>query len=236
MLLLTLIAGLYASVGHGGASGYLALMAIFGFAPEMMRSSALTLNLLVSSVAFISFYRNGYFRWSIILPLISVSIPAAFLGATISVDPTLYRILLGICLLIAVFRMVFIKGLKNQELRRPVNLYLLLSGAGIGVLSGMIGIGGGIILSPLLLLLRWTTVKQAAGISALFIFINSMAGIAGLLSAGMYRAPLISWWIAAVLVGGFAGSLLGSNRFAPHLMKKILAFVLLLAAFKLLIY
>ena len=178
ILLLAIMAFLYASVGHGGASGYLAIMAIFAIAPPVMKQTALLLNLGVSLMSFIAFYRQGYFKWNLFWPFALGSIPAAFLGARIPLTDSTYKQILGACLFLAVIRMVV--TLKESEPRK-LNLGLgVLSGSVIGLLSGMIGIGGGIILSPLLLLFRWASLKEAAAISALFIFVNSVSGLAGL--------------------------------------------------------
>ena len=170
--LLFVVAFLYASVGHGGASGYLALMAIFGMAPDVMKPTALMLNLFVSLTAFIQYYRGGHFKWNIFWPLALLSIPAAYLGGLVSIDASVYKKLLGLLLLLPVVRFLFFRNTDVSQLK-PVKPWLSAGmGASIGWLSGLIGIGGGIILSPILLLLKWTDQKQTAAISALFIFVN----------------------------------------------------------------
>jgi uncharacterized protein len=178
-ILLFVVAVLYSSVGHGGASGYLALMAIFGMAPELMKSSALVLNLFVSLTSFLLFFKGGHFNWKMFLPFALASIPASFWGSTIFIDPVSYKKVLGILLLFPVFRFFFYPNPKLEEKKASNFPLSLLIGGCIGFLSGLIGIGGGIILSPILLLLKWTDQKQTAAISALFIFVNSLAGIAG---------------------------------------------------------
>jgi len=185
LLLLFVVAFLYAAVGHGGASGYLALMALFGMAPEFMKPTALLLNLFVSLSAFVLFYKEGHFKWKIFLPFALASIPFSFLGGMISLDAALYKKILGILLLIPVARLLFFPNKAYGDLKQSTLLLSLLIGASIGFLSGLIGIGGGIILSPVLLLLAWTDQKQTAAISALFIFVNSLSGLAGQLTKGI---------------------------------------------------
>ena len=177
--LLFVIAFLYASVGHGGASGYLALMAIFSVAPEVMKPTALLLNLFVSSVSFIQFYRGGHFKWKIFLPLAVASVPMAFAGGLVTVDGRIYKNILGLLLLIPIVRFLFFANIKVEEMKKSNVALSVLIGAVIGFLSGLIGIGGGIILSPVLLLLKWTDQKQTAAISAAFIFVNSLSGLFG---------------------------------------------------------
>jgi uncharacterized membrane protein YfcA len=170
--LLFLVAFLYAAVGHGGASGYLALMALFSFSVEVMKPTALLLNLFVSLTSFLQFYRGGYFKPKLFWPLAMASIPFAFLGGLIRIDATLYKQLLGVFLLIPVARFIFFTHIQADTVRKANMPLLVLMGAFIGWLSGLIGIGGGIILSPLLLLLGWANIRQSAAISALFIFVN----------------------------------------------------------------
>lgn len=154
-LLLFLVAFLYSSVGHGGASGYLALMAFFSFAPETMRPTALILNLFVSLTAFIQYYRNGHFRWKLFWPFAIASIPAAFIGGLIVIDAAWYKKILGILLLFPVVRLGGVKFNSEKTDKEQTLFASLLIGATIGLFSGMIGIGGGIILSPVILLLHW---------------------------------------------------------------------------------
>lgn len=223
----------YASVGHGGASGYLALMALFAFSPDTMRTTALTLNVFVSGLAFIQFYRKGYFKWSLFWPFALASIPAAFFGGTISVDENLYKKILAVLLLFSIIRMV---GFTWKPIHQPKSQNILLSlllGAIIGLFSGMIGIGGGIILSPVILLLRWADVKQTAAISAIFIFVNSLSGLAGIYQTGLQWDPAMGWMLAIAMIGGTLGSYFGAAKFNSLHLRRLLAFVLLIAAFKL---
>jgi uncharacterized protein len=233
-LLLFTVAFLYASVGHGGASGYLALMAIYGFAPEVMKPTALLLNLFVSLTSFIQFYRGKHFNWKIFLPLALASIPMAFLGGLMSIDAGIYKKILGLLLLIPIIRFFFFKN-TNPDSLKGSNLGLSLAiGGGIGLLSGMIGIGGGIILSPVLLFLKWTDQKQTAAISALFIFVNSLSGLFGQLTKGIHFSGDMILMVMIAFGGGLIGAWLGSQRFKQEVLKLILASALSVAAFKLL--
>jgi uncharacterized membrane protein YfcA len=229
--LLGIMAFLYASVGHGGASGYLAVMALFAIAPSLMKQTALLLNLGVSLMSFIAFYRQGYFRWNLFWPFALGSIPMAFLGARIPLADATYKQILGACLILAVIRMLV--SLKEGTSRNLHPLIGVLTGAVIGLLSGMIGIGGGIILSPLLLLFRWATLKEAAAVSALFIFVNSVSGLAGLKTWIPLDQNQMGFWLAASLLGGFLGARWGAAIASNQKVKWILALVLLIASIKL---
>lgn len=232
ILAMAVIAMLYSSVGHGGASGYLGLMALFGIDVVLMKPSALILNLFVSSIAFISYYRAGHFRWRLLLPFAVTSIPMAFLGATLEIPPELYKKILGICLLIAALRILIRPGKDGAQ--RKISLPIALaSGALIGFFAGMIGIGGGIILSPLLLLTRWGGMKETAAASAAFIFLNSAAGLTGHLTAGLEVSPRIALWIAAVMAGGLLGSWTGGFRMSVAQLKYLITLVLVIASIKL---
>lgn len=234
-ILLFIVALLYASVGHGGASGYLALMAIYGFAPEVMKPSALILNLFVSLTSFIMFYKGGHFKWKLFLPFALASIPFSFLGGTITLDAAIYKKVLGVLLLFPVARFFFYPNTRDADLKSSNFIISLLIGAIIGFLSGLIGIGGGIILSPVLLLLNWTNQKQTAAISALFIFVNSIAGLAGQLSKGIQIDNTVFGFIAIAFIGGLGGAWLGSLRLNQLYLKYTLAIVLLMASVKLIL-
>lgn len=233
-LLLFVVAFLYAAVGHGGASGYLALMAIFNFSPVFMRPSALILNVFVSSIAFIQYYRQGNFQWKIFLILATVSMPAAYLGGMIELDPLIYKRVLGVLLLFPIVRFIGIMRPGKQELKEINLFFALLLGSIIGFISGIIGIGGGIILTPILLLLAWTNMKEAAGISALFIAVNSIAGLLGTVSIGVEPDQKIFNLVLIAFTGGALGSYFGANYFSGTLLKRLLAMVLIIASFKLL--
>ncbi len=234
-ILLGGIAFLYASVGHGGASGYLALMALMGIETQFMRSTALTLNLFVSIVAFISYYQKGYFKYKILLPFVISSVPMAYIGASLPVDPKVYKIILGIFLLIATLRML----LKPAEGKKiiPFSFWLALAiGAVLGFFSGMIGIGGGIILTPVLVILGWANLKEAAAVSALFIFLNSFSGLAGVIQNGYHLIPDFYIWVIVGISAGLAGSWFGSSKLSTNALRYVLSGILLMASYKLFIY
>ena len=232
--LLFLVAFLYSSVGHGGASGYLALMALFSIAPEVMKPTALLLNLFVSLTSFIQFYRGKHFNWKIFLPFAIASVPMAFVGGLIKVDADIYKKILGLLLIVPIIRFLFFANIKVGELRKSNPYLSLLIGAAIGFLSGLIGIGGGILLSPVLLLLKWTDMKQTAAISALFIFVNSLSGLAGQLIRGISFSNEMYAYVVVAFVGGVCGAYYGSLRFQQNILKYMLAVVLMVAAYKLL--
>jgi uncharacterized membrane protein YfcA len=234
-ILLFAVAFLYAAVGHGGASGYLALMALFSMSPEFMKPTALLLNLFVSLSAFILFFKGGHFKWKIFLPFALASIPFSFLGGMISLDAAIYKKILGILLLFPVIRLVAFPNKTIDELKTPHVFFSLLIGAVIGFLSGLIGIGGGIILSPVLLLLAWTNQKQTAAISALFIFVNSLSGLAGQITKGIDFQSGMMAYVGVAFVGGSLGAWFGAKRFDQTVLKYLLAMVLLMASAKLLL-
>jgi uncharacterized membrane protein YfcA len=231
--LLFIIAFLYASVGHGGASGYLALMAIYGIAPAVMKPTALLLNLFVSLISFIQFYRGKHFILTIFLPLALASVPMAFLGGMITVEAVAYKKILGLLLLIPVARFLFFANTPVEEIKKSITILSIFIGAAIGFLSGLIGIGGGIILSPVLLFLKWTDQKQTAAISALFIFVNSLSGLAGQLTKGIQFNANMYWYVIIAFAGGLCGAYFGAMHFRQTILKYVLALVLLLAVYKL---
>lgn len=234
-ILLFVVAFLYAAVGHGGASGYLALMAIFGMAPEFMKPTALLLNLFVSLTAFILFFRGGHFKWKLFWPFAVASIPFSFLGGMISLDVLLYKRILGVLLLIPAARLIFLPNTDDEHLKESNVGVSLIIGATIGFLSGLIGIGGGIILSPVLLLLAWTNQKQTAAISAIFIFVNSLSGLAGQLTQGVQFQEGMFVYVGVAFLGGSLGAWFGALRFDPKILKFVLATVLLMASIKLIL-
>ena len=278
LLLFFVIAFLYSAVGHGGASGYLALMSILQVAPEHMKPVALILNLVVSGIAFMQFYRQGHFLWRLFLPIAALSIPMAYLGGFTPLKDDVYQFGLGVFLLVSVVLLnINLRGrisLKNDDDKRVLadnasqlsREYLLAAavmGGGIGYVSGLLGIGGGILLSPVLLLLGWTQQKQTAAMGAAFIFVNSMSGLVGFVQqhplwestaekvsgvAGQAIADgsvLEIYWLSVLMIvgalilpvitGGVAGSWYGSKKFSHRGMKGILSVVLLIAAIKLLL-
>ncbi len=233
--LFLLAAALYASVGHGGASAYLLVMVLLGFASETLRPTALTLNILVSAFATISFAKSGHFPKGLFLPLILASIPCAVIAARIDLSPGYFHPLLGAALIIAAIRL-FIPS-KNTDLsaEKPKAIALLGIGAIIGALSGLLGIGGGILLTPLLIFFRWTSVKSAAALTAPFVLLNSIAGLIGLGWERYTPAPNLPFLIIAVLLGGALGAWYGSRRAAPQPLRLILGGVLCIAAAKLIL-
>lgn len=232
--LVFLMAVLYSSVGHGGASGYLALMAIFSFSPEFMRPSALVLNVFVSSIALFTYYKNGHFRLKLLLPFIIASVPFAFLGGLLTVNPKTYKIILGLFLVIAITRMIYRPKNRSEEIRAINNPLALAIGIILGFFSGLIGIGGGIILSPIIILFKWGTMKETAAVSAAFILVNSIAGLTGQFSQGIQLAPEIGYMLAAAISGGVLGSYMGSYKITDSTLKYALSVVLTFASFKLL--
>ena len=233
-ILLFLVAFLYSSVGHGGASGYLALMAIFSISPDVMKPTALLLNLFVSLTSFVQFYRGKHFNWRIFLPFAITSVPMAYVGGLITVDDNLYKKILGVLLIIPIARFLFFANIKVDEIKRSNVILSLVVGAAIGFLSGLIGIGGGIILSPVLLLLKWTDMKQTAAISALFIFVNSLSGLAGQLQKGISFSADMYLYVAVAFIGGICGAYFGSLKFRQNILQYLLALVLIVASYKLL--
>lgn len=226
---------LYASVGHGGASAYIAAMALAGVAPMEMRPIALQLNVLVAAIATFKFYRAGHFRWRLFWPFAAASVPAAYLGGAITLPGTAYKILVGLVLLYAGWQLWW-SARVGDELRPARNVPVPLAmaiGAVLGVLSGLTGVGGGIFLSPILLLAGWAGTKQTSAVAAPFILVNSIAALA----AGFVRNPTpppdYAWVLmAVVLAGGWAGAEYGSRRFANPLIRRVLAVVLAIAGGK----
>ncbi|MBT8272320.1 MAG: sulfite exporter TauE/SafE family protein [Bacteroidia bacterium] len=233
LLILPLIAFLYASVGHGGASGYLALMALFSFSPEIMKPTALLLNVFVSGIAFYHFYRTGYFNKKLFLSFALSSVPFAFLGGMIEVDATIYKKILALLLVFAILKMLNVFGKDNASIKNIKFWQGLMFGGIIGFFSGLVGIGGGIILTPLILLLHWGRMKEAAAVSALFILVNSAAALLGQLSIGVNFNETSFLMVAIALIGGFLGSYFGSKRFNNMLLRYMLAIVLTIASLKL---
>jgi uncharacterized protein len=226
---------LYASVGHGGASAYIAAMALAGIAPAEMRPIALQLNVLVSALATYKFYRAGHFRWSLFWPFAVVSVPAAYLGGAITLPGSAYKILVGVVLLYAGWQL-WSSARAGDELRPARRLPMPLAmaiGAVLGVLSGLTGVGGGIFLSPILLLFGWAGTKQTSAVAAPFILVNSLAALAAGFVRNPSQPPDYAWWLmAAVLVGGWAGAEYGSRRFANPVIRQVLAVVLAIAGGK----
>ena len=235
LVLLPVIAFLYAAVGHGGASGYLALMALFSFSPEVMRPTALLLNLFVAGIAFVHYWRAGYFNPKLFFVFAISSIPFSFIGGMVNVDAKVYKITLGFLLIFAILRMLNVFGKERDNLVATKWSIGIIIGAVIGFFSGMIGIGGGIILSPVILLLHWGRVKEAAAVSALFIWVNSAAGMAGQFAVGIKLDVNSLLFVVLAVIGAYFGGYFGSKKLNNLQLRYLLAFVLVLAAVKLLV-
>jgi uncharacterized protein len=224
---------LYASVGHAGASAYLAVMGLFNFAPSVMKPTALALNILVAVVATVRFSRAGLFSWSLFWPFASTSIPAAFLGGAMTLPARWYHVVVGVVLLYAAVWM-FRSALKPLGTTHPPPLWIaLITGLALGFLSGLTGVGGGIFLSPLLLYMGWAETRATSGVAAPFILVNSIAGLLGHFSSVAQLPPNIALWGAAVLIGGWIGATYGSRRAAPPVLRQLLSLVLVVAGVKL---
>jgi uncharacterized membrane protein YfcA len=226
---------LYSSVGHAGASGYLAAMALWGVAPETMKPTALTLNILVATIATVKFYRAGHFSWRLFWPFAVTSIPFSFLGGSLSLPGSLYKPIVGVVLLYSAVRLLA-RGRAVDGEARPIPPWAaLLSGAVIGLLSGLTGVGGGIFLSPLLLLMGWAETRATAGVSAPFILVNSAAGLAGHLSSVAHLPASLPLLAIAAALGGWIGAHYGSRRLPSHGIRRLLAIVLVVAGIKLIL-
>ncbi|MBI5714946.1 MAG: sulfite exporter TauE/SafE family protein [Chloroflexi bacterium] len=216
---------LYSSVGHAGASAYQAVMALFGVAPATMKATALALNSVVASVGAFKFYRAGFFSWRVFVPFALGSIPFAFIGGQITLSDWFYKVIVGVILLFAAYRMFAVSAVKGEEAARPLPIWIGVGcGIGIGLLSGLTGVGGGIFLSPLLILMRWADAKMTAG-----------AGLAGNVSRVNALPSIIPLWMLAVLIGGLIGAEYGSRRFGSVTLKRLLALVLLLGGLALML-
>lgn len=234
---LFVIATLYSSVGHGGASGYLAILSLTIYASEdplWLKQHAWSLNLVVAGIAFFMYRKNEYFNYKIAFPLIIASLPAAFFGGYLKVDNQIYDTLLSLTLMFAAWKLYSVKTPIDDGLiaHIPEKKWLFLMGVIIGLLSGIIGVGGGIFLSPLLLLFKWSDVKTTAGISALFIWVNSASGLVGSSLSGEFVLDFDIFlpFTLAVVTGGLIGSKLGAERFNQNVVKYLLVTVLIIAS------
>jgi uncharacterized membrane protein YfcA len=233
-ILFFVAAALYASVGHAGASAYLAVMGLFSFAPGVMKPTALALNILVAAVATLKFYQAGLFSWSLFWPFAIASIPAAFIGGAMALPAQWYKIVVGVVLLYAAAWM-FRSSFKPQAptATGPPRWAALLTGAAIGFLSGLTGVGGGIFLSPLILYLGWADTRSTSGVAAPFILVNSIAGLLGHLSSVDQLPTNIPLWGAAAVLGGWIGASYGSKHAPPPVLRQLLSIVLVVAGAKL---
>jgi len=224
---------LYSAVGHAGASGYLAVMALLNTAPAQMRPTALILNIAVAAIGTVQFVRAGYFRWSLFWPFALGSIPAAFLGGSITLPGTWYRVIVGAVLLLSALRFA-ITLRAPDEAKRQVPLPLALAiGVGLGFLAGLTGVGGGIFLSPVLLIAGWANLRTTAATSVAFILANSIAGLVAKPAAIHAVQDIAPLWVVAAVIGGLLGSYLGSRRLPSPALRAVLAVVLVAAGLKL---
>jgi uncharacterized protein len=228
------IAFLYSSVGHAGASGYIAVMSLFGIAPTIIKPTALILNIFVACIASWQFWRMGFLSWKLFWPLASLSIPMSFLGGYLNLPAPVFKVILGTTLLLSAIRFL-IKPIEDAETIEPVLPITLSVGAGIGLLSGLTGTGGGIFLTPLLLWMRWASVKTASAVSAIFILVNSIAGLLGNLGATKQVPSFAAVLLFGALVGGSIGSYLGSHKLSHSVIQGLLSMVLIIAGLKLIL-
>jgi uncharacterized protein len=234
LIAIGLVAFLYSSVGHAGASGYIAVMTLFGIAAATIRPTALVLNILVATIGSIQFWRAGYFHWRLFWPFALFSIPAAYLGGYLQLPVPILRTLIGLVLLFSAVRLFFRRG-DPQEIESPAPAAAISLGGIIGLLSGLTGTGGGIFLTPALLFFRWARIRQAAAVSAVFILVNSIAGLVGYFTANR-ALPFLGLILAgAAVIGGGTGSHFGSRRFPPRTISLVLAIVLIIAGAKLIL-
>lgn len=235
-LLLSIAAAavLYSSVGYGGASGYLAAMALFGMEPALMKPAALTMNIFVTALVLWRVSWTAPFDWRLFLPFAAAALPMAFLGGAWRVDSAIYHILVGIALLLATARLLWQHD-DREATRTPVLWLTLPVGAVLGLLAGLTGVGGGIFLSPLLLLFHWATMRGSVPVAAAFILLNSVAGLAGYASTASQWPVGIPAMVVAAVAGGMIGAEFGARRLAPAHLRKVLALVLAIAGIKMIV-
>jgi len=231
-VLLLIVAFLYASVGHGGASGYIAVLTLFSIPMQVYKPVVLILNIIIASIAFIQFYRAGYFKWKLAWPFLLASIPFAFLGSHFSTSERLYKLFLGFALIFPIVRLLMKAGPIEREQKELTLLPALITGAIIGFASGFLNIGGGIFLSPVIILMAWGNAKEAAAVSSLFIVCNSLAGLAAV-SNGINFTSAAYVWVAAAVAGGLLGAYVGSFKYKLLTVRYVLAAVLFIASAKL---
>lgn len=233
-LLFFLVAALYAAVGQGGGSGYLAVMGLVGLPPPAMKPTALVLNVLVAAIGTWKYVRAGHFAPRLFWPFAATSVPFAFLGGRLVLPGAAYQRLVGLILLYAAFRLGR-RGEKKPAPRRLPVAWPLLAGAAIGFLSGLVGVGGGIFLAPLLLLAGWATTRTTMSITAAFVLVNSAAGLAGYVTTAAAFPPTLGWWLLVAAVGGWLGAEFGSRRMDPLLLNRLLALVLVVGGLRMLL-
>ena len=226
------VALLYSSVGHAGASGYIAVMTLFNLAPDEIRPTALALNILVACIGTWQFYRAGHFVWSLFWPFALLSVPMAFVGGYLNIPTLAFKLLVGVVLIFSAIQLLF-RPQAEGKTQSPNKLVALGAGSGLGLLSGLTGTGGGIFLTPLLIFMRWAHTKNAAGVSAPFILLNSLSGLTGNISSTS-NLPAIIWpLLLSVAIAGSIGSYAGSRKLPTTAIRRLLAAVLLIAGLKL---
>lgn len=226
------IAFLYSSVGHAGASGYIAVMTLFGLSAATIKPTALVLNILVASIGTWQFWRAGHFSWRLFWPFAVLAIPMAFVGGYLNLPTHAFKVVVGIVLLCSAFFFIF-RPSNDTEAHPPKAVVAIPVGGALGLLAGLTGTGGGIFLTPLMLIMRWGLTKPTAAVSALFIWVNSIAGLAGNASSTKNFPKFALILVVATLVGGTVGSYFGSRRFNHLVIKRLLAVVLIVAGIKL---
>ncbi len=231
LALIGVAALLYSSVGHGGASGYLAAMAFFGLEPALMKPAALSMNIFVTVLVLARLAPRGYFNWRLFLPLVLASTPMAYLGGAFPIHDALYKYILGLALILAFLRMVW-QTRDRDPVETPKPWITAPIGGVLGFVSGMTGVGGGIFLSPLLLFFMWTNMRGSAAIAAAFILCNSVAGLAGYATVAETWPPGIPLFLGMAVLGALLGSELGSRRMASAQLRKMLGVVLAIAGAK----
>lgn len=231
-LIFLINAFLYATVGQAGGTGYLAAMALVGLAPQIMKPTALILNILVAAIASYSYLHAGCFSWKRFWPFVTTSIPFAFLGGSLNVPILLYRWVIGVVLIFTAFRLLIHDKQRNKNFHPFSIPTALVIGAIIGLLAGITGIGGGIFLAPVLILMAWADFSKVKGISAMFILVNSISGLAGSLTSMRYIPVEIPYWLIAVSIGGIAGTAFGRQHLNSLLLMRLLAVVLIIGGLK----
>jgi len=235
-LCLLLGAVLYTSVGHAGASIYIAIMTLFNIPSTVIKPTALVLNIFIASFTSWRFIRKGFFDLKVLLPIAIGAIPFAFLGGFINAPSHIYKSIVGMILLLsAIFLVTNLSKKIDKNLKKPPFLLAVIIGSFIGFLAGLTGTGGGIFLSPLILFLGWSSTKTTSGITALFILINSSFGLLGNYSSVQNLPTQLPLFIGATLIGAIFGTTLGIKFYTANTIKKTLALVLMIAGFKLLL-
>lgn len=233
-ILIFVIALLYSTVGHAGASGYIAAMALFGMAPVVMKPTALTLNIIVAVIGTIRFSHAGFFSWRTFWPFALSSIPMAYVGGSLTLPVPFYKSVVGVVLLYSAGRLFWNANAADSKTTTLVPIWIaLIVGAAIGLLSGLTGVGGGIFLSPVLLLMGWAKTRETSGVSVAFILVNSIAGLLGNYPSITYLSGDLIYWAPAALMGGWIGTELGTRLLPVSGIRKFLSVVLLLAGLKL---